>query len=273
MIRDRPEYRRPAGPTTPTPASSDTNAGRIIAYGMRNPYRFTIKPGTDEVWIGDVGCNTWEEVNRLRDPERCAPQLRLALLRGCRRPARVRRPRPVDLRRACRRRDVTVAVLRLQAPGVDRRGRRLQRRELVDLRIWPSCRRSSPYPGRRPRRAVHDRLHAALHLGVSARVQRAAGHEQPAPLRQPQATRRRADGGSVFLTIGPTGDLVYADYDRGEIRRIHYYGANVPPVASFTATPSFGPSPLTVAFDASGSSDANDDTLSYAWDLDADGAV
>ena len=80
------------------------------------------------------------------------------------------------------------------------------------------------------------------------------------------------DGGAVFLTIGPTGDLVYADYDRGEIRRIHYYGANVPPVASFTATPSFGPAPLTVAFDASGSTDANHDTLSYAWDLDGDGA-
>ena len=59
------------------------------------------------------------------------------------------------------------------------------------------------------------------------------------------------DGGAVYLTIGPTGDLVYADYDLGEVRRIHYYGANVPPVASFTATPSFGPSPLTVAFDAS----------------------
>ena len=80
------------------------------------------------------------------------------------------------------------------------------------------------------------------------------------------------DGGSVFLTIGPTGDLVYADYDLGEIRRIHYYGSNVPPVASFTATPSNGPSPLTVAFDASGSTDANHDTLSYAWDLDGDGA-
>ena len=54
----------------------------------------------------------------------------------------------------------------------------------------------------------------------------------------------------------PTGDLIYADYDRGEIRRIHYYGANVPPVPSFTATPSFGPSPLHVDFDASGSTDA-----------------
>ena len=48
---------------------SDANARRIIAYGLRNPYRFTIKPGTDEIWIGDVGFNTWEELNRLVDPD------------------------------------------------------------------------------------------------------------------------------------------------------------------------------------------------------------
>ena len=63
---------------------------------------------------------------------------------------------------------------------------------------------------------------------------------------------RRLDGGAVFLTIAPSGDLVYADYDRGEIRRIHYYGST-PPVASFTATPSIGPAPLHVAFDAAAS--------------------
>ena len=62
----------------------------------------------------------------------------------------------------------------------------------------------------------------------------------------------------MFLTIAPSGDLVYADYDRGEIRMIHYFRANVPPVPSFTATPSFGPAPPT-SFDAGGSTDADHD--------------
>ena len=38
---------------------------RIIAFGMRNPFRFTLRPGTNELWVGDVGAGTFEEVNRI----------------------------------------------------------------------------------------------------------------------------------------------------------------------------------------------------------------
>ena len=48
----------------PTRLSTDANARRIIAYGMRNPFRFTFRPGTSELWIGDVGWNDWEEIER-----------------------------------------------------------------------------------------------------------------------------------------------------------------------------------------------------------------
>ena len=55
-------------PDNPNANSSDPNARRIVAYGMRNPFRFAVRPGTDEVWIGDVGWNTWEEIQRLTNP-------------------------------------------------------------------------------------------------------------------------------------------------------------------------------------------------------------
>jgi glucose/arabinose dehydrogenase len=55
-------------PDNPNAASSDVNARRIIAYGFRNPFRFTFRPGTSELWIGDVGMDTWEEINRRITP-------------------------------------------------------------------------------------------------------------------------------------------------------------------------------------------------------------
>ena len=47
------------------PNTGDANAQRIVAYGLRNPFRFTIRPGTSEVWVADVGWDTWEEIDRI----------------------------------------------------------------------------------------------------------------------------------------------------------------------------------------------------------------
>jgi glucose/arabinose dehydrogenase len=38
--------------------------GEIWALGLRNPFTFAIQPGSDTLFINDVGQNTWEEVNR-----------------------------------------------------------------------------------------------------------------------------------------------------------------------------------------------------------------
>ena len=54
----------PGNPLEAT-AGATPNARRIIAYGLRNPFRFAMRPGTSEVWIGDVGWNATEEINRV----------------------------------------------------------------------------------------------------------------------------------------------------------------------------------------------------------------
>ena len=59
-------------PTNPLFAQPDANARRIVAYGFRNPFRFTVRPLTNELWIGDVGMNDWEEINRQPSPTSAA---------------------------------------------------------------------------------------------------------------------------------------------------------------------------------------------------------
>jgi len=45
---------------------ADSNRSKVYDYGLRNPFRFAFQPGTGTLFIGDVGWNTWEEINRGR---------------------------------------------------------------------------------------------------------------------------------------------------------------------------------------------------------------
>ena len=45
----------------------------IVAYGLRNPFRFAVRPGTNELWVGDVGARQWEELDRIAAPSAASP--------------------------------------------------------------------------------------------------------------------------------------------------------------------------------------------------------
>jgi glucose/arabinose dehydrogenase len=53
-------------PDNPLASSSDANARRIVASGLRNPYRFVVRSG--ELWLVDVGQANVEEINRVAHP-------------------------------------------------------------------------------------------------------------------------------------------------------------------------------------------------------------
>ena len=51
----------------PLALSGDANERRILAHGFRNPFRFALRPGTSEVWVGDVGHVGADEIDVVPD--------------------------------------------------------------------------------------------------------------------------------------------------------------------------------------------------------------
>jgi PKD repeat protein len=85
------------------------------------------------------------------------------------------------------------------------------------------------------------------------------------------------------MEFGPENALYTLEYGTGyfaelpaaQLARIDYVrGGQYTPVVRAAATPSSGTAaPLTVQFSSAGTSDANGDRLSYAWDFDSNGTV
>ena len=52
----------------PLVGNASTEDDFVIAHGLRNPFRIANRPGTNELWISEVGWNDWEEIDRITDP-------------------------------------------------------------------------------------------------------------------------------------------------------------------------------------------------------------
>ncbi len=254
-----------AAPGNPLGASSDANARRIVAAGMRNPFRFAVRPGTGELYVGDVGWGGWEEVNRLpaptdstvdnfgwpchEGPER-SPAYEGASLNLCKSlystPAAVSAP---------------LYYYSHTGPVVTGEDCTAGGESISGLAFYRG--QGGNYP------AAYS---GALFFADYSRRCTWVMFEKNGQIDPSTRAVFLNENDPVNLEIGPGGDLFLVDFE-GQLRRISYPGGNRAPTAVAKAEPQGGPLPLTVDFDGSGSSDPDTgDSLTYAWDLDGDGA-
>ncbi|HEX3173613.1 MAG TPA: PQQ-dependent sugar dehydrogenase [Solirubrobacterales bacterium] len=249
--------------------SLDANARRIVAYGLRNPFRFTFRPGTGEAWVGDVGQGTWEEIDRVIDPaDASADNFGWPCYEGgdgesARMP--VWDALNVDLCESLYAPGDTGVVAPYYAyeheeEVVEGESCEAGSSSITGLAFYVS----GPFP---------NEYNGALFFTDQARDCLWAMLPGEDGLPDPAQIETFAAGApsAVDLEVGPEGSLFFADLDDGQIRRIAHADGNQAPVAAAEADPENGAGPLLVQFDASNSSDPDGDPLEYAWDLDDDG--
>ncbi|WHT17136.1 PQQ-dependent sugar dehydrogenase [Crossiella sp. CA-258035] len=251
-------------PGNPFAGSSDPNARRVTAYGLRNPFRFTVRPGTSELWVADVGWGTWEEINRVVNPaDATAENFGWPCYEGT---ARQGGYDGANLD-SC---EQLYAGAGQQAPYYAYR----HDGSVVAGDGCPTGSSSVTGLAFEQGSAYPAEYRGALFFADSSRgcvwAMRAGANGLPDPARiVTVATGVRVP---VQILRGPGGDMFYLALGAGELRRLSYPAGNRAPTAVATATPASGPAPLTVRFDGSQSTDPDADALTYGWDLDGDGA-
>jgi glucose/arabinose dehydrogenase len=249
-------------PSNPLGMSTDANARRVVAYGLRNPFRFVRRPGTAELWVGDVGWNNVEEIDRRLSPtatpvrnfgwpcyEGAGPQpsyqaVGLDSCEGLYGQSGAVAPPFFSYKHSAK-----VVPGESCPTGTS---------SITGLAFYTG----GPYP---------PEYDGALFFADHSRnciwaMERTDGAVDPSEIK----TFVAPAANPVDLQMGPDGNLYYVDLEGGTVQRISYGAGNQIPTAVAKAAPTSGNIPLTVSFDARGSTDPEGDALKYSWDLNGD---
>jgi glucose/arabinose dehydrogenase len=251
-------------PGNPYISSTDANRKRLLAFGLRNPFRITFKPGSNELWAGDVGWNTWEEINRI-------PNVTNGVANNFGWPAFEGNARQSGYEAA------NLPLLQgLYASGGDTKPYFAWNHsaQVVSGSGEPTGGSSAAgvafYNGGNYPAAYNG----ALFFSDYSRSRVYVMYQGPDgnPLAGSRQVFSAPGFGSVELQIGPNGDLFSVDLLGNKIVRYVATGYNQAPTARITSDRTTGGLPFTVNFDGRTSSDPDvGDVLTYSWDLNGDG--
>jgi hypothetical protein len=266
----------------------------IIAFGLRNPYRFTPRPGSydpvaetgPELYVSDTGWWKWEEVNLIADAgDGVVENFGWPCYEGnefdTTDPDKNRQPNyDGENLPLCENQysgaitsDLTVPLMAYQ--------------HTTEVVTGDGCNTGGSSAGAltfyETGRYPHEYDGALFFSDYSRQCMWVMYPDLGGAVDAGSIELFRDDVGLIVdLKTGPGGDLFYVSIgeiggssitpNSGSLKRITYFTENAPPVAVAAADPIAGDLPTTVTFDGTGSSDPNEDPLTYAWDLDGDGA-
>jgi PKD repeat protein len=220
---------------------------KVWAYGLRNDFRWTFKPGTNVIVSGDVGWNTYEEVNVITGGDNLGwpcyegyfQQGGYASYSQCQSlyAAQANDPSTITFAIYVYNHPPSAASIGGTFTGTNGYSSQFQNAYFF-----------ADYPRSQISYLKFDANNALIPGSVDVFTSDADG--------------------PVALETGPDGDVYYDSINTGQIRHIRFVGDNRPPVAVAAANPTNGLAPLNVTFSSAGSNDPDaGQTITYDWDF------
>jgi glucose/arabinose dehydrogenase len=255
------------------------NEGRLIARGFRNPFRFALDPTHGEIYTDNVGSSEIEELDRIPAPSAALFNSGWPCYEG---PERQFQFKVLGL-------DVCEGLYQAEEDGGKptaqpffyySHGQSVVPEDECPIEFGSALGGISFYKGAEFPIAYKGALFFTDAVRGCVWVMFAGDDGRPDPTTTMRFMRESRIYPAVDIEEGPEGSLYYANLfgdevgGNGAIHKITYsLGA---PKARLEANPPYGAfnskHRLKVQFDASGSSDPNNQTLNYKWDLDGNGS-
>ena len=222
--------------------SAASNRSKVWSLGLRNPYRFNLRPGSGIPYLGDVGWGSHEEINVATAGANLGwPCYEGSWRQGGFEP-------------------------QLECQALYERGPSAVK---MPLYSWPHEDGSSAATGGA---FYTGTSYPAPHHGAFFFADFSKGWMRYLTVDAQDNLLGVGGfatdlGGPVDIESGPDTHLYYLSIYHGELRRLRYTGPNEPPIAKASASPTHGSLPLTVQFSSDGSGDPEGEPLRYTWDF------